>query len=546
MPIEDVHYLKENSKRESYIFMTNSADRDKAAYPTPSEYVVEFSYPFRNVIGIEVLYASIPRTMYNVDYINNSIVFAIYSEGFGEDPKTKTVEIEPGEYTVQTLVVALNAILHMHVNGDDTMPYAYITAETTTNPPDIQNKIMFRCSYPFRFYMESSTCAETLGFDELTQSSESQKPLSKQRYVYNEQDRRMYTSVYMPTAQIPASKLRIATVFEGPRGVITRIPITETTQVAQRFTPSTRSYMHKLYAALYSPDNTASVVNWEIRTELDGDSIMSGQIAVSFSDGTLSDSNDIASDVIFEPDQDYWLVFSYGSGEPSIYYNDVLTTSTPMLVKGNEDDTWASFDTNGIFYNLSATINMIERFNYIEAPGIYVLTGPNYIVLRCPEIENNSFRSLAYTKHNIGLGTFRLGVVGYSENRLDFNVRELREFHPIGKLPRMSVRLELPNGQLYDFKGVNHTITFAIYYLEPIQKDAFKTSILNPNYDGNFIGYMYHQDEQESDSDEQEEDFSRGGLMNTFRKNEQYFLPENIDRRTVDYMQHHRRFIDDE
>ncbi len=70
MPIEDVDYLKQNSQKQSYIFLVNSKDRDKGSYPTPSEYVVDFSQPFTNVIGLNVLDASIPRTMYNIDVYN--------------------------------------------------------------------------------------------------------------------------------------------------------------------------------------------------------------------------------------------------------------------------------------------------------------------------------------------------------------------------------------------------------------------------------------------------------------------------------------------
>ena len=52
MPIEDVDYLKQNSQKQSYIFLVNSKDRNKEAYPTPSEYVVDFSQLFYNVIGL--------------------------------------------------------------------------------------------------------------------------------------------------------------------------------------------------------------------------------------------------------------------------------------------------------------------------------------------------------------------------------------------------------------------------------------------------------------------------------------------------------------
>ena len=73
MSIEDINYLKANSIKQSYTFLIDSSLRDKSLYPKPSEYTIEFSEPFKNVIGIEVLDVTIPKTMYNIDYNNNKL-----------------------------------------------------------------------------------------------------------------------------------------------------------------------------------------------------------------------------------------------------------------------------------------------------------------------------------------------------------------------------------------------------------------------------------------------------------------------------------------
>lgn len=49
--IDDVEYLKENSKKVSHIFYVDSKLRNKKAFPYPEEYTVEFAEPFRNVSG---------------------------------------------------------------------------------------------------------------------------------------------------------------------------------------------------------------------------------------------------------------------------------------------------------------------------------------------------------------------------------------------------------------------------------------------------------------------------------------------------------------
>lgn len=540
MTIEDVDYLKANSIRQSYIFLVDSADRDRATYPTPSEYVVEFTAPFRNVIGMEVLDASVPRTMYNVDGINDTLSFFIHTADY---PVSSNIfsqcvvrTIPHGEYTVQTLVPALNAVLNMPLNGAAaSQPTASITVEPSTNPADVKSTLRFRCPYPFFLNMGASTIAETLGFDTYTQPSEAAVPATERRYdaPFGGDAPQMYHSVHLPFAD--GSNLvpdRVA--FEGPRGVLRTLPLgAGGAAVAQRFTVTTAGYLTQVFAALTADavsDGQAAI--WEVRTGSasapNGTTVASGTIALSFIDGTLSDSNKVA--VLLQPNTYYWLVLSANSSaNMRVFYNDVLTTlGTTLLARASTASAWVAKDADTIYYQMSAQIIVKDDYNMLTAPGIYSLIGPRYIVLRCPEIEENSFRSLAYSKHHLGLAKIRLGVVGYSENRLDFSNVPTREFHPIGKLTRITLRFTLPSGQLYDFKGVNHTITFAIHYFEPKQMAAFTQSIINPNYDGNFQKYMYKQEDQEADTSDEEEEYHRDDLEHTYRMHETRYLPENM------------------
>jgi len=88
----------------------------------------------------------------------------------------------------------------------------------------------------------------------------------------------------------------------------------------------------------------------------------------------------------------------------------------------------------------------------------------------------------------------------------------------------MSFRFETSKGGLYDFKGLNHNIIFAIFYYEPIQKNIPKNSILNPEYKMNYLDYLYKQEEIEGDSDDGNadgEDFSRDNI-------DDYKIKENM------------------
>lgn len=172
-----------------------------------------------------------------------------------------------------------------------------------------------------------------------------------------------------------------------------------------------------------------------------------------------------------------------------------------------------------------------NKKNNVISPGMVCFTGEKYILMRSKEIEEHSFGSLAYTNNNLGIAKFRTNSLGFNDEKLYITKIPIREFHPIGKLSQLSIRFETSDKKLYDFKGVNHNITLAIYYYEPSFKQAENfNSILNPNYTTNFNNYKYTNDEQEiineEDSDEDDfnenENFSRDNI-NIYRKMEEKY-----------------------
>lgn len=550
MPIEDVDFLRKNSIKQSYIFLVNSAERNRVAYPTPSEYVVEFTTPFQNVVGLQVLHASIPRTMYNVDVRNNKLVFMIYDgeEAIPDLSALQTVYLTPGDYSIQTLVEELNSKLRVRLpnHSDEVM----ITAQTTTNPPNVQSLLRFTCPYPFLFDMQASTVAETLGFDLHVDVLEQTKSVTEQRYrglpssLQTPPNHKLYHSVDLdPSVRLGEERL----VYDGPRGVIRKIPLQS--RVAQQFTVKASGYLTKVFAALTTaPDSSGpgSEAVWEIYRDVNGspggepipllspgtNQPITGYIPVSFTDGSLSDQDD---PVVARLNVGlYWIVLSAAraTSKTSVYYNDVPSNLQAGLFKVWNGTSWISQDTdNEIHFELCVRVIMQDRYHALTAPGMYSLIGERFIVLRCPEIEENSYRSLAYGKHCLGLAKFQLGVVGYSETRLDFNSIMLREFHPIGKLSKLTLRFETASGELYDFKGINHDLTVAVHYYEPVQKQEFQQSILNPNYSANVLHYISNQYEQESDDQDYEYDEDD---LSEFRAQEARHLPENVRRLDLD------------
>ena len=185
------------------------------------------------------------------------------------------------------------------------------------------------------------------------------------------------------------------------------------------------------------------------------------------------------------------------------------------------------------FENIKSTINNTyilsdSRLKYnIIAPGMVCFTGEKYILLRSPEIEEYSFGSLAYTNNNLGIAKFRTNSLGFNDEKLYVTKIPIREFHPIGKLSKISLRFETNKRLLYDFKGINHNITIAIYYYEPkINKIEEFNSILNPNYTLNFNDYNYTNEEEEIINDEEQElkdEFLSRDNINNYKLMEQKF-----------------------
>ncbi len=78
MSIEDIDFLKDNSEKDSCVLYIDSAQRDRDKFAKPNNYVFPLDEPFRFVYGLDVLDASIPSTMFNIDVNNNLLRTGLY------------------------------------------------------------------------------------------------------------------------------------------------------------------------------------------------------------------------------------------------------------------------------------------------------------------------------------------------------------------------------------------------------------------------------------------------------------------------------------
>lgn len=636
MSIEDIEYLKEHSMQESYMFFVDSKFRDRDMWPTPQEYGVSFSTPFRNVYSIEILDASIPRTQYNVDTHNNTLYFRTsivvddgwdlgeYLDGFDR------LDIPIGDYNDETLIDAINDAF---ARKDSSIG---IRMRNLSDPADERSTFQFVSNIDFEFDMERSTIAQVLGFDLAATTADQDNQLYNTVVFGGRRLARIFQSIETLDGDIQYSVFdnmaqSSETVDIGPHNVyrfhfrisdehnyrrIDRIRFKTELASTDEFDPTSVAEMY-----LYYDDNSLTV-NVEKNYRLQCRGRLSYETGLdSFNDarGFLQADKDT---LVFEAPNTRYLVegdyiifirsfqafrlftseasptdrlythtFKFPTPSPTVTHTSLrtptptgtatqiatdakntptITHPTPTVIHSHtatilgpspapspsvtetmitptitrptptptetvtvtipsptqtvtatlpypeqspdlfpSDATNAQggantipFDTvqiDGIFVVPSMEIIATDPGHQIVAPGIYSLIGDRYVVLRCPEIEQHMYRSRSYERYTLGLAKFKLASEGYDDSRLDYASLPPREFHPIGKLTNMTLRFERQDGSLYNFRGVNHTITVVIRYYLPKKAHAFSDYRLNPSYNPDYFAYIQGQ---ESDEDE--------------------------------------------
>ena len=154
MSLDDIQFLKTNSFKQHYTFIIDSKDRNYIDYPHPNNYTIQFTEPFKNVFGLEVVDASVPRTMYNVDKNNNILYYFVGDDISNVELLNYTkLELDIGDFSLAQLIQLLNVkLLNLKI-------------ESLSTPPDVKNKIAFTSSKPFVLDMNNSTLRNTLGFN---------------------------------------------------------------------------------------------------------------------------------------------------------------------------------------------------------------------------------------------------------------------------------------------------------------------------------------------------------------------------------------------
>jgi hypothetical protein len=482
--IDDIDYLRDNSEKDTALIFVDSKKRDYATYPTPSHYSMSFEQSFKNVFSVEIVDASIPTTMYGVDIYNNYLWLTLVGR-----PKESTSDL--------VAFITELADCQFFINKFK-LPEEYFFAvcdESHLEGIPIENPDLSNYVIAIKNSIENSSI--------ILHTNETESDF----YIFS------YKMVDYAIKKIPANESIISIIKTKNFYIQGNNIIYYTFQYTSKQT----------YEIIIDGDLFwVNVINYRIqfpignynasdfRSELN--KILNNTLNIFVE--SLGGQDNRQSKYKFYSNSSLILIDgSVGSLDFILGYD--------LYPKNTDEDLYVPFKVGDNSHVFMAKYVTREQAWALVSPGILNLSGERFLILRCPEIEGHLYGSHAYVSNTTGIGMFKLAAAQneITNLRWDFSTLIRKPIHPIGKLSKVTFRFELPNGNLYDFKGVNHQFMLAIKFYVPSQKRMFNKSILNPNYNPNLVEYITKEKGiKAKEMSDNEEDVDDDETYNYYRK----------------------------
>jgi hypothetical protein len=472
--IEDIDYLKKHSEADSIAFFADSSLRDQRVFPSPAEFCIEFSQPFKNVFGFDILDAAIPSTMYNVDAYNCHMDFTCISS------RSRSV-ITPEQIAKR---ISFSQEFSTIFESDAESFIVMIDQGTDFIGTLVANGI----------YDKYVVCVESQVANDTLQVVRS-IPSEKGAYVYLQNNGMTLRTDDVDTIQLLSS----GNVFIEQQPDSTFVIYSYgfyNTDVTEYFRlvalrsriGSINSYRKKIELGNYSIS--------ELKTEMNN---VYNPLEIFVESTTTDEGKQGILRLMSKSD-----LLLVNARKKNLCRN-IGFDLFPSNADSGKYGTLKIGDNYKVF---TSVYDPVETKYTITAPGIVNLMGERFIILRCKEIEDHLYGSFSYSSYIPGIAMFKMGAVNDISNlRFDYVSLVRKPIHPIGKVTKLTFRFETVDGRLYDFKGVNNQMLLMIKFWVPSQKYTFERSILNPNYDGNYLDYMTRKRtiQQHEESDEEQE-----------------------------------------
>lgn len=490
--MEDVDFMIKHSQKDSITMFIDSSLRDKLTYHTPSEYSIELEQPIRNVYGIEVMDATIPVSMYNVDVHNDLFAFTQVFYTAGNNTAgflARMAEFEYNSYFNKLFSALYSSLVFICVDESD---FADIMATGSSVIPT-NNIVLMRKEYEvpsmrvidakykpndneyaFMFKTTRFVVSTTESIITLIKSGDiavlpSSMTQGGYKVIYYE-----HGWIVENRADIILADFTTAPKYEFVmRNVVAR-------------------FEHGNYDGLTLYQYILALAESITRDE-DGPEILGShsiKVTQTASFGTITKQTKLR----WESIGPYPFILDMKKStirEVLGFPNYSVDYEQNDYVKVNHHDNHQLFMSKAIPVMAEDTGAVSHILQQLNAPGIMALLGARFILLRIPEIENHLLNSFATSRYSTGVGMFKLaGGNDVTHLRFDFVNLVKKPFHPIGKLSKMTIRFEMASGQLYDFKGVDHNLLLNIKFYAPNNPITIPKSILNPNYDQDVLRFL--------------------------------------------------------
>lgn len=546
----DIDHLRSIGKIESFPVSIDSSLRNKVAYPTPSEYEIEFETPFQNVVGFDVLDASIPNTMYVVDTHNNAMAFAarvggdssgssrsidayldalsvsrdfqyIWSDDTYSKLRTKFVRnANISDFSLVTNPSPSTDAVIVDRQIDIVSQTSVFDVDSVGAIP-IDTGISYRIFYDLGKNQFSATAAgrETRALKVYRVGAESfllvSANLSGSTYygfakafdLVDSPFGHGSTTVYPYLSQDMSRLVRLESY-----GVF---------RVESVYYDGISTHAHELHLRRFDIevgdhdiDSLVAAIEYAMPTFSIGQQIPTGMLQLS-STSIINPANyGRQKKIRFSSTVQFWMDMEKSTIRDVLGFSQIAPTASACRIG----------DNTRVFKSIRAGPTY-----YLDGPGIVQLVGERLLILRCPQIEEQNFSSLAKGNMSAGVGVFKLYDATVAHLRFDFTKLARLDFHPIGKLPKLKIRFETTSGRLYDFKSADHHIFLSIRFITPKTSPSFmipSAQSLNPDYNPDVLEYIVKRDRErdESDTDSDNEILNDQEHARRFKENRRQFL----------------------
>ena len=482
----DVDFMNNTFEETSMTIIVDSELRDIYSYPHPNNYSIAFDQPIKEVVGLEILDASMPVTQYSIENDNNIIAKGVVIPGTG--------------YTINDVYMAIEDYLQYNIDFQkvfeaniDGNVMVYLDSFPSYNDSDIVNMgtnlLLMYNSYDIstkkegafqhvvHFYNNATGNRVPVWISDAALANQ----ISNGDFEFRVSLAKLKLYVHYDSKYISNNyALSLVGTIRQTNGI---------------------DYIISTIVKVITPGNYNSVTlldhlgnNVSYITDVVKEVLPSASILLEWYDEDLADG---------ETSKTQKYKWTMNSGINAGFFFDMAKSTMRSILGFPEINLKPVFRYKNNLRIFTSYLTSVETATtqQIVSDGLIVFQGTKYLILRCPEIESHILGSYSTLKQSPGIAVMKLTTTNsIAHLRMDFTNIIRKPFHPIGKLSRLTFSFYDKYGNLYDFKGLDHNFLVAVKFLVPKKEPRKAISLLNPQYDPDILNYRMKQHNREADN----------------------------------------------